>query len=123
MTRHCARSVRTHTDTRTICSARLRLVASLLAYIPLLALPVMECKLNLLLHHSSPSLQATISYYQIMHMQTVVLPVHYQTLCESSKLYDPGQQYAAHVRDLQLTEEPEVTYQFEPYTATAASTQ
>ncbi|XP_041695585.1 rho GTPase-activating protein 45 isoform X2 [Coregonus clupeaformis] len=66
---------------------------------------------------------ATISYYQIMHMQTVVLPVHYQTLCESSKLYDPGQQYAAHVRDLQLTEEPEVTYQFEPYTATTASTQ
>uniref|UniRef100_A0A4W5R790 Rho GTPase activating protein 45 n=1 Tax=Hucho hucho TaxID=62062 RepID=A0A4W5R790_9TELE len=64
---------------------------------------------------------ATISYYQIMHMQTVVLPVHYQTLCESSKLYDPGQQYAAHVRDLQLTEEPEVTYQFDPYTATAAS--
>ncbi|CAB1314030.1 unnamed protein product [Coregonus sp. 'balchen'] len=65
---------------------------------------------------------ATISYYQIMHMQTVALPVHYQTLCESSKLYDPGQQYAAHVRDLQLSKEPEVTYQFEPYTATAAST-
>uniref|UniRef100_A0A4W5N539 Rho GTPase activating protein 45 n=1 Tax=Hucho hucho TaxID=62062 RepID=A0A4W5N539_9TELE len=66
---------------------------------------------------------ATISYYQIMHMQTVALPVHYQTLCESSKLYDPGQQYAAHVRDLQLTEESEVTYQFDPYTAAAASTQ
>uniref|UniRef100_A0AAX7UAK7 Rho GTPase activating protein 45b n=1 Tax=Astatotilapia calliptera TaxID=8154 RepID=A0AAX7UAK7_ASTCA len=32
---------------------------------------------------------ATISYYQLMHMQTVALPVHYQTLCESSKLYDP----------------------------------
>uniref|UniRef100_A0A4W5NAR3 Rho GTPase activating protein 45 n=1 Tax=Hucho hucho TaxID=62062 RepID=A0A4W5NAR3_9TELE len=62
---------------------------------------------------------ATISYYQIMHMQTVALPVHYQTLCESSKLYDPGQQYAAHVRDLQLTEESEVTYQFDPYTAAA----
>uniref|UniRef100_A0A6Q2YZG0 Rho GTPase activating protein 45b n=1 Tax=Esox lucius TaxID=8010 RepID=A0A6Q2YZG0_ESOLU len=60
---------------------------------------------------------ATISYYQIMHMQTVALPVHYQTLCESSKLYDPGQQYAAHVRDLQLTGEPEITYQFEPYSA------
>ncbi|KAJ7993105.1 hypothetical protein DPEC_G00268970 [Dallia pectoralis] len=66
---------------------------------------------------------ATISYYQIMHMQTVVLPVHYQTLCESSKLYDPGQQYAAHVRDLQLTGEPEVVYQFESYTASAASSQ
>uniref|UniRef100_A0A7N8WYY9 Rho GTPase activating protein 45b n=1 Tax=Mastacembelus armatus TaxID=205130 RepID=A0A7N8WYY9_9TELE len=49
---------------------------------------------------------ATISYYQLMHMQTVALPVHYQTLCESSKLYDPGQQYAAHVRDLQLPEQP-----------------
>ncbi|XP_045553192.1 rho GTPase-activating protein 45 [Salmo salar] len=66
---------------------------------------------------------ATISYYQIMHMQTVALPVHYQTLCESSKLYDPGQQYAAHVQDLQLTKEPKVNYQFEPYTAAAASTQ
>uniref|UniRef100_A0A8C4H4D5 Rho GTPase activating protein 45b n=1 Tax=Dicentrarchus labrax TaxID=13489 RepID=A0A8C4H4D5_DICLA len=58
---------------------------------------------------------ATISYYQLMHMQTVALPVHYQTLCESSKLYDPGQQYAAHVRDLQLPEQPNVHYTFENY--------
>ncbi|XP_036443110.1 rho GTPase-activating protein 45 isoform X2 [Colossoma macropomum] len=58
---------------------------------------------------------ATISYYQTMHVQTVALPVHYQTLCESSKLYDPGQQYATHVRDLQMSEEPEVHYSFEPY--------
>ncbi|KAF7664925.1 hypothetical protein LDENG_00162280 [Lucifuga dentata] len=58
---------------------------------------------------------ATISYYQLMHMQTVALPVHYQTLCESSKLYDPGQQYAAHVRDLQLLEQPSVHYTFEAY--------
>ncbi|NXF89501.1 HMHA1 protein, partial [Eubucco bourcierii] len=35
--------------------------------------------------------QATISFYQIMHMQTAPLPVNFQTLCESSKLYDPGQ--------------------------------
>ncbi|KAM4628608.1 rho GTPase-activating protein 45 isoform 1-T1 [Polymixia lowei] len=67
---------------------------------------------------------ATISYYQIMHMQTVALPVHYQTLCESSKLYDPGQQYAAHVRDLQLPEQPSVHYTFEAYSpTTTASTQ
>uniref|UniRef100_A0A8D3CYS4 Rho GTPase activating protein 45b n=1 Tax=Scophthalmus maximus TaxID=52904 RepID=A0A8D3CYS4_SCOMX len=58
---------------------------------------------------------ATISYYQLMHMQTVALPVHYQTLCESSKLYDPGQQYAAHVRDLLLPEQPNVHYTFEAY--------
>uniref|UniRef100_UPI003AB033B0 rho GTPase-activating protein 45 n=1 Tax=Centroberyx gerrardi TaxID=166262 RepID=UPI003AB033B0 len=67
---------------------------------------------------------ATISYYQIMHMQTVALPVHYQTLCESSKLYDPGQQYAAYVRDLQLPEQPAVHYTFEAYSpSSTASTQ
>lgn len=64
---------------------------------------------------------ATISYYQLMHMQTVALPVHYQTLCESSKLYDPGQQYAAHVRDLQLPEQPGVQYLFETYSPSSSS--
>ncbi|CAJ1060208.1 rho GTPase-activating protein 45 isoform X2 [Xyrichtys novacula] len=64
---------------------------------------------------------ATISYYQLMHMQTVALPVHYQTLCESSKLYDPGQQYAAHVRDLQLPEQPQVQYLFENYSPSSSS--
>uniref|UniRef100_A0A3P9NJR7 Rho GTPase activating protein 45 n=1 Tax=Poecilia reticulata TaxID=8081 RepID=A0A3P9NJR7_POERE len=64
---------------------------------------------------------ATISYYQLMHMQTVALPVHYQTLCESSKLYDPGQQYAAHVRDLQLPEQPGILYSFETYSPTSSS--
>lgn len=53
-----------------------------------------------------PPTQATISYYQLMHMQTAPLPVHFQMLCESSKLYDPGQQYASHVRQLQRGEEP-----------------
>lgn len=64
---------------------------------------------------------ATISYYQLMHMQTVALPVHYQTLCESSKLYDPGQQYAAHVKDLQLPEQPPVQYTFETYSPNPSS--
>uniref|UniRef100_A0A8C3XA32 Rho GTPase activating protein 45 n=1 Tax=Cyanoderma ruficeps TaxID=181631 RepID=A0A8C3XA32_9PASS len=58
---------------------------------------------------------ATISFYQFMHMQTAPLPVNYQTLCESSKLYDPGQQYASHVRQLQRGDEPDVQYDFEPY--------
>uniref|UniRef100_A0AAY5EJT5 Rho GTPase activating protein 45 n=1 Tax=Electrophorus electricus TaxID=8005 RepID=A0AAY5EJT5_ELEEL len=62
----------------------------------------------------------TIAYYQILHVQTAALPVHYQTLCESCKLYDPGQQYAAHVRDLHLRPEPPRVYRFEPYTATGA---
>ncbi|XP_014738428.1 PREDICTED: minor histocompatibility protein HA-1 [Sturnus vulgaris] len=58
---------------------------------------------------------ATISFYQTMHMQTAALPVNFQTLCESSKLYDPGQQYASHVRQLQRGDEPDVQYDFEPY--------
>ncbi|XP_036170104.1 rho GTPase-activating protein 45 isoform X3 [Myotis myotis] len=62
---------------------------------------------------------ATISYYQMMHMQTAPLPVHFQMLCESSKLYDPGQQYASHVRQLQREEEPDVHYDFEPHVPTS----
>ncbi|XP_062843455.1 rho GTPase-activating protein 45 isoform X2 [Trichomycterus rosablanca] len=62
----------------------------------------------------------TISYYQILHMQTAALPVHYQTLCESCKLYDPGQQYAAHVRNLNLSAEAVTVYQFKPYSASGA---
>uniref|UniRef100_A0A8C4Z677 Rho GTPase activating protein 45b n=1 Tax=Gadus morhua TaxID=8049 RepID=A0A8C4Z677_GADMO len=63
---------------------------------------------------------ATISYYQIMHMQTVALPVNYQTLCESSKLYDLGQQYGACMRDLQLPEQPVTQYTFEPYSPSSS---
>ena len=54
----------------------------------------------------------------MMHMQTAPLPVHFQMLCESSKLYDPGQQYASHVRQLQRDEEPDVHYDFEPHIST-----
>ncbi|XP_023500082.1 rho GTPase-activating protein 45 isoform X2 [Equus caballus] len=63
---------------------------------------------------------ATISYYQTMHMQTAPLPVHFQMLCESSKLYDPGQQYASYVRQLQRGEEPDVHYDFEPHVSTSS---
>jgi hypothetical protein len=55
-----------------------------------------------------------------MHMQTAPLPVHFQMLCESSKLYDPGQQYASYVRQLQRGEEPDVHYDFEPHISTNA---
>ncbi|EGV99482.1 Minor histocompatibility protein HA-1 [Cricetulus griseus] len=56
----------------------------------------------------------------LMHMQTAPLPVHFQMLCESSKLYDPGQQYASHVRQLQRGEEPDVRYEFEPHVSASA---
>ncbi|XP_031430620.1 rho GTPase-activating protein 45 isoform X4 [Clupea harengus] len=60
----------------------------------------------------------TITYYSNMHMQTVALPVHYQTLCENSKLYEPAHQYATHVKELQMPTETEASYSFEPYTET-----
>uniref|UniRef100_A0A8B9XH59 Rho GTPase activating protein 45 n=1 Tax=Bos mutus grunniens TaxID=30521 RepID=A0A8B9XH59_BOSMU len=63
---------------------------------------------------------ATISYYQMMHTQTAPLPVHFHMLYESSKLYDPGQQYASHVRQLQRGEEPDVHYDFEPHVSASA---
>uniref|UniRef100_A0A8C2RXE9 Minor histocompatibility protein HA-1 n=1 Tax=Capra hircus TaxID=9925 RepID=A0A8C2RXE9_CAPHI len=63
---------------------------------------------------------ATISYYQMMHTQTAPLPVHFHMLYESSKLYDPGQQYASHVRQLQRGEEPDVHYDFEPHVPASA---
>uniref|UniRef100_A0A674IMT6 Rho GTPase activating protein 45 n=1 Tax=Terrapene triunguis TaxID=2587831 RepID=A0A674IMT6_9SAUR len=66
---------------------------------------------------------ATISFYQIMHIQTAPQPVHFQTLCESSKLYDPGQQYASHVKQLQRGDEPETQYDFEPYVSQNACKQ
>ncbi|XP_077188178.1 rho GTPase-activating protein 45 isoform X2 [Paroedura picta] len=60
---------------------------------------------------------ATVAFYQLMHIQTAPLPVHFQTLCESSKLYDPGQQYASLAKRLQRGDEPETLYYFEPYMA------
>ncbi|GCB68871.1 hypothetical protein scyTo_0012331 [Scyliorhinus torazame] len=65
--------------------------------------------------------KATISYYQSMHMQTAPLPVHFQTLCESSKLYDPGQQYASYVKDLQVQAETDAHYDFESYSSQIGS--
>uniref|UniRef100_A0A8C7D1V1 Rho GTPase activating protein 45 n=1 Tax=Oncorhynchus kisutch TaxID=8019 RepID=A0A8C7D1V1_ONCKI len=71
---------------------------------------------------------ATTQQQELEHVKVNVLRLLQEVIKQSdqtlrsltfhsfSKLYDPGQQYAAHVRDLQLTEEPEVTYQFEPYT-------
>ncbi|XP_072260897.1 rho GTPase-activating protein 45 isoform X3 [Pyxicephalus adspersus] len=59
---------------------------------------------------------ATISYYQSMHKETAPLPVGFQTLCESSKLYDLGQQYASYVRQLGADIERETSYDFQPYT-------
>ncbi|XP_055722478.1 rho GTPase-activating protein 45-like isoform X5 [Salvelinus fontinalis] len=89
------------------------------------------------IRHTDHTLRScTVSYYQLLHMQTAALPVHYQTLCESTKLYEPGQQYAAHARHLHKSPEdarhlytstedarhlsnpePVAHYHFEPYSS------
>ncbi|XP_030352180.1 rho GTPase-activating protein 29 isoform X6 [Strigops habroptila] len=43
---------------------------------------------------------ATVNLFQLQHAQVVSLPVNCQSLCESAKLYDPGQQYLEFVKSL-----------------------
>ncbi|NWR55905.1 RHG29 protein, partial [Bucorvus abyssinicus] len=43
---------------------------------------------------------ATVNLFQFQHAQVVSLPVNCQSLCESAKLYDPGQQYSEFVKSL-----------------------
>ncbi|XP_067330810.1 rho GTPase-activating protein 29-like isoform X2 [Channa argus] len=42
----------------------------------------------------------TVNWFQMQQAQTVSLPAHYQALCESAKLYEPGGCYAEFVRNL-----------------------
>ncbi|OXB81484.1 UNVERIFIED_CONTAM: hypothetical protein H355_004390 [Colinus virginianus] len=42
----------------------------------------------------------TVNLFQLHHAQVVSLPVNCQSLCESAKLYDPGQQYSEFVKSL-----------------------
>ncbi|XP_059839919.1 rho GTPase-activating protein 29-like [Hypanus sabinus] len=42
----------------------------------------------------------TVNLFQMQHAQVVSLPVNYQSLCENTKLYEPGQQYSEFVKSL-----------------------
>ncbi|KAG5268200.1 hypothetical protein AALO_G00209380 [Alosa alosa] len=42
----------------------------------------------------------TVNWFQMQQAQVVSLPVNYQSLCESAKLYEPGQRYSEFVRSL-----------------------
>uniref|UniRef100_UPI00398EEFDB rho GTPase-activating protein 29-like isoform X2 n=1 Tax=Pristiophorus japonicus TaxID=55135 RepID=UPI00398EEFDB len=52
----------------------------------------------------------TVNLFQVQHAQVVSLPVNYQSLCENTKLYEPGQQYSEFVKSLPKEEVP-----MEPY--------
>uniref|UniRef100_A0A4W5LUE2 Rho GTPase-activating protein 29 n=1 Tax=Hucho hucho TaxID=62062 RepID=A0A4W5LUE2_9TELE len=42
----------------------------------------------------------TVNWFQLQQAQVVSLPVNHQSLCESAKLYEPGQRYVGFVRSL-----------------------
>ncbi|XP_064003385.1 rho GTPase-activating protein 29 isoform X3 [Pogoniulus pusillus] len=56
---------------------------------------------------------ATVNLFRLQHAQVVCLPVNCQSLCESAKLYDPGQQYSEFVRSLPKEDVPIESGSFE----------
>ncbi|KAL1006681.1 hypothetical protein UPYG_G00075320 [Umbra pygmaea] len=42
----------------------------------------------------------TVNWFQLQQAQVVSLPVNHQSLCESAKLYEPGQRYIDFIRNL-----------------------
>ncbi|NWI95454.1 RHG29 protein, partial [Pitta sordida] len=56
---------------------------------------------------------ATVNLFQLQHAQVVSLPVNCQSLCESAKLYDPGQQYLEFVKSLPKDGVPVESVSFE----------
>ncbi|KFM02479.1 Rho GTPase-activating protein 29, partial [Aptenodytes forsteri] len=56
---------------------------------------------------------ATVNLFQLQHAQVVSLPVNCQSLCESAKLYDPGQQYSEFVKSLPKESVPVESGSFE----------
>ncbi|XP_064120607.1 rho GTPase-activating protein 45-like isoform X6 [Macrobrachium nipponense] len=61
----------------------------------------------------------TVGYFQLQHTVAAPAPIQLQTLCESSRLYEPGSQYMEFVKRLgpSLGHEPQhQPFTFEPYT-------
>ncbi|CAG0918258.1 unnamed protein product [Notodromas monacha] len=49
----------------------------------------------------------TVNYFQLQHSVTAPSPIQFQTLCESSRLYEPGSQYLEFVKRLPGALNPE----------------
>jgi len=79
------------------------------------------CQIRELVMQCDQTMKAvTVSYFQQQHTLTAPCPVQFQTLCESSRLYEPGSQYMKFVKRLpdplstRFSERDPFT--FEPYT-------
>lgn len=66
----------------------------------------------------------TVGYFQLQHTVAAPAPVQFQTLCESSRLYEPGSQYMEFVKRLGPSpgpDQPESPFSFQPYRPGAPS--
>ncbi|XP_076321637.1 rho GTPase-activating protein 45-like isoform X2 [Tachypleus tridentatus] len=60
----------------------------------------------------------TVAYFQLQHTVSAPAPVQFQTLCETSRLYEPGTQYMEYVKHLSpsgKTYYASVPFTFEPF--------
>ncbi|KAH0618398.1 hypothetical protein JD844_017547 [Phrynosoma platyrhinos] len=62
---------------------------------------------------------ATVNLFQMHHAQVVSLPVNCQSLCESAKLYDPGQKFSEFVKNLPKDDAPIESGSFETQSSQA----
>ncbi|XP_060088216.1 rho GTPase-activating protein 29 [Heteronotia binoei] len=62
---------------------------------------------------------ATVNLFQMQHAQVVSVPVNCQSLCESAKLYDPGQKYSEFVKNLPKDDVPIESGSFETQSSQA----
>ncbi|XP_058031950.1 rho GTPase-activating protein 29 isoform X3 [Ahaetulla prasina] len=60
---------------------------------------------------------ATVNLFQMQHAQVVSMPVNYQYLCESAKLYDPGKMLFEYVKNLPKYDAPTESVCFETQTS------
>lgn len=67
--------------------------------------------------------EVTVNYFQQLHQLHNSLPDHYATLCESSRLYEPGSQYMEYVKTMPEAQVQNSTmsdpFSFEPITGDA----
>uniref|UniRef100_A0AAY4CQQ5 Rho GTPase-activating protein 29 n=1 Tax=Denticeps clupeoides TaxID=299321 RepID=A0AAY4CQQ5_9TELE len=61
----------------------------------------------------------TVNWFQMQQAQVVSLPVNYQSLCESAKLYEPGLCYTDFVRSLSADQSQQESFSFDAATMLA----
>lgn len=80
---------------------------------------VLLTRIRELMYQCDQTLKAvSVGFFQSQHTVSAPLPVQYQTLCESARLYEPGSQYVEFIKRIKqvpLGESKIVYHKFEPY--------